>query len=133
MKGGLHNDLSLNGMEQLRQENIWSLEVNFYPSAAKAGVHPVDNFVAGLANRDDPQYYRSHKFLFANTPTLEDFLLLCKRLAWTSVWDESLLKLVNKKMWGELPIGRKVYTIYVMEDDLKVGHIEIRREWIYVN
>jgi hypothetical protein len=34
-------------------------------------------------------------------------------------------------MWGELPMGMKAYTIDVMEDDLKVGYIDLRRQWIY--
>ena len=116
-------------MKTITRKDIWSVEVHFYPSAAKAGLTPCGN----QGYHPEPQFYNSHKFLFANIPKLEDFLLVCKQNPWTSIWDGGLQPMLNEKMWGELPIGKKAYTISLLDDGLIVGHLDISRESIYTN
>lgn len=49
----------------------------------------------------------SHRLRFANQPTLQDFLDVCKLLPWTSVWDDTLLAILPECDWPVVGSGYK--------------------------
>lgn len=122
----------------MERRAVWKLEVHYYPHI-KPGLTPVDNFAAALTVKRSKRfcYYSSSDFLFDRLPTLEDFLVTCKRLAWTSVWEKSLFPLLNEKMWSKYPPGYKRFTMPLIEGrgrkKREVGKIEVSRDWLYLN
>lgn len=48
-----------------------------------------------------PTAFSEHRFLFAEVPTLDDFLNVCKQLPWTAVWDCGLLQALkdDREKW----------------------------------
>jgi len=54
---------------------------------------------------------REHVFQFMFPPSLEDFLLVCKMLPWTGVWDETLIPFLRNDVtvsnWPVVEEGKK--------------------------
>ena len=48
-----------------------------------------------------------HTFRFAEQPTLEDFLAVCRMLPWTAVWDGGLIPTIEKCQWPVVEPGYK--------------------------
>lgn len=69
--------------------------------------------------------HHSHTLRFAEEPTLQNFLDVCKLLPWTSMWDDNLLAVLPECKWLKVEPGFKaVHTVIQTEE----GNIEITIE-----
>ena len=71
---------------------------------------------------------RPHVFRFAQQPTLEDFLAVCRMLPWTGVWDDGLIPAIKKCQWPEVAPGYKANHVVIPEYEVELT-IERSEVW----
>lgn len=114
----------------MKREDYWRLTVAHWESAVEAGLRPV--IAHGFPDGD--QYYHPHDFDFQSPPSREDFLQVCRQLPWTSVWDDSLLPMIEKNDWPMIDFCVKASYVDLKDDQGRtVGRLEVRRHNQYQN
>jgi hypothetical protein len=115
----------------VERSTFWSLTVHYYPAAAAAGLRPVENESFAL---DGPQYYRPHRFDFANPPRREDFLAVCRKLPWTHVWNDTLLPVLERNPWPIMDSFHKANSQDLFDEQgRQVGRLNIYKEEAWLN
>lgn len=114
----------------MRRE-IWHLAIHYWPNAAIAGVKPVEaTFTQILQDPDDPSLYKVHDFWFTEPPSKDDFLAMCGRIPWTSVWEFTLFPCLTS--WPFVSITQQRNDVELLDSTGRsVGRVVVSREDLY--
>ncbi len=111
----------------VQRQDIWTLIIKYYPGAIAAGVEPVAT--EGFEN--GPEHYHPHRIRFQHPPKREEFLDIVKWTPWMSVWDESLVPIIEE--WPIPAAMHKRACVDLIEDGAKVGELIVERDHFWIN
>jgi hypothetical protein len=113
---------------------IWVLKVSDWSRAVEAGVQPLE--IAGYPSdiETNPAYYRPSVFNFSRPPSRADFLKMCERLPWTSVWKDDVFPLIELNAWPMVESTCKAASSDLFKDGKDgavVGRLDLSRDYVY--
>ncbi len=112
----------------LSAATFWELQISYWPDAVVGGVN---GFVPPNEGKAD---HSAFEFYFQHPPTREDFLQVCRQLPWCSVWDQTLLPIVNNNDWPMMDMTRKASSVELKNaDGILVGTLRVTKQVAYEN